>query len=170
MLQEQTANVSTESSGSMASRMANEFLTFRLGEEEYGIEILKVQEIRGYDSITQIANAPEFIKGVVNLRGIIVPIIDMRIKFRLGNANYDQFTVVIILNVAGRVMGIVVDGVSDVISLEAEQMRPTPGFGSVIDTEYIMGLGTVDERMLILIDIEKLMGSSDMGLIDQSIN
>lgn len=170
MLQEQTANMTTESSGSMASRMANEFLTFRLGGEEYGIEILKVQEIRGYDSITQIANAPEFIKGVVNLRGIIVPIIDMRIKFRLGNADYDQFTVVIILNVAGRVMGIVVDGVSDVISLEAEQMRPTPEFGSVIDTEYIMGLGTVDERMLILIDIEKLMGSSDMGLIDQSVN
>ncbi|PXW87755.1 purine-binding chemotaxis protein CheW [Nitrosomonas sp. Nm84] len=166
MLQEQTTNMTTEPSGSMA----NEFLTFRLGEEEYGIEILKVQEIRGYDSITQIANAPEFIKGVVNLRGIIVPIIDLRIKFRLGDASYDQFTVVIILNVAGRVMGIVVDGVSDVISLEADQMHPTPGFGSVIDTEYIMGLGTVDERMLILIDIEKLIGSSDMGLIDQSIN
>ncbi len=166
MLQEQTTSMATESTG----RMANEFLTFRLGGEEYGMEILKVQEIRGYDSITQIANAPEFIKGVVNLRGIIVPIIDMRIKFRLGKANYDQFTVVIILNVAGRVMGIVVDGVSDVISLEADQMRPTPGFGSVIDTEYIMGLGTVDERMLILIDIEKLMGSDDMGLIDQSIN
>ena len=170
MLHKQTKNMATESSGSMVSGMANEFLTFRLGGEEYGIEILKVQEIRGYDSITQIANAPEFIKGVVNLRGIIVPIIDMRIKFRLGNADYDQFTVVIILNVAGRVMGIVVDGVSDVISLEAEQMRPTPGFGSVIDTEHIMGLGTVDERMLILIDIEKLMGSSDMGLIEQSIN
>ena len=150
--------------------MANEFLTFRLGGEEYGIEILKVQEIRGYDSITKIANAPEFIKGVVNLRGIIVPIVDMRIKFRLGNADYDQFTVVIILNVAGRVMGIVVDGVSDVLTLEAEQIRPTPGLGSVIDTEYIMGLGTVEERMLILIDIEKLMGSSEMGLIEQSIN
>jgi purine-binding chemotaxis protein CheW len=170
MLQEQTKSAVAESSGSMVDRMTSEFLTFRLGNEEYGIEILKVQEIRGYDSITQIANAPEFIKGVVNLRGIIVPIIDMRIKFRLGNANYDQFTVVIILNVAGRVMGIVVDGVSDVISLEAGQMRPTPGFGSVIDTEYIMGLGTVDERMLILIDIEKLMGSGDMGLIDRNIN
>lgn len=170
MSQEQAVVTATGSSGSIASHMANEFLTFRLGGEEYGIEILKVQEIRGYDSITQIANAPDFIKGVVNLRGIIVPIIDMRIKFRLGNADYDQFTVVIILNVAGRVMGIVVDGVSDVISLEADQMRPTPGFGSVIDTEYIMGLGTVDERMLILIDIEKLMASSDMGLIDQSIN
>lgn len=170
MSQEQGIVAATGSSSSITSHMANEFLTFRLGGEEYGIEILKVQEIRGYDSITQIANAPDFIKGVVNLRGIIVPIIDMRIKFRLGNADYDQFTVVIILNVAGRVMGIVVDGVSDVISLEAEQMHPTPGFGSVIDTEYIMGLGTVDERMLILIDIEKLMASSDMGLIDQSIN
>ena len=170
MSQEQVARLVTESPGPITSHMANEFLTFRLGGEEYGIEILKVQEIRGYDSVTQIANAPEFIKGVVNLRGIIVPIIDMRIKFRLGNADYDQFTVVIILNVAGRIMGIVVDGVSDVLTLEAEQMRPTPGFGSVIDTEYIMGLGTVDERMLILIDIEKLMGSSDMGLIEQSIN
>ena len=170
MSQEQTVSLVAESSGPVTSHMANEFLTFRLGGEEYGIEILKVQEIRGYDSITQIANAPELIKGVVNLRGIIVPIIDMRIKFRLGTADYDQFTVVIILNVAGRVMGIVVDGVSDVLTLEAEQMRPTPGFGSVIDTEYIMGLGTVEERMLILIDIEKLMGSSDMGLIEQTIN
>ncbi|MBL8498322.1 chemotaxis protein CheW [Nitrosomonas sp. JL21] len=160
----------TESIASAAGRTMNEFLTFRLGSEEYGIEILKVQEIRGYDAITQIANAPDFIKGVVNLRGIIVPIADMRIKFRLGKADYDQFTVVIILNVAGRVMGIVVDGVSDVITLEAEQMRPTPGMGSVIDTEYIMGLGTVDERMLILIDIEKLMVSSNMGLIEHSIN
>ena len=170
MQQEQVANKVTESPSSVISQMANEFLTFRLGSEEYGIEILKVQEIRGYDAITQIANAPEFIKGVVNLRGIIVPIIDMRIKFRLGTADYDQFTVVIILNVAGRVMGIVVDGVSDVLTLESEQMRPTPEFGSVIDTEYIMGLGTVEERMLILIDIEKLMGSSEMGLIDQTIN
>ena len=170
MLQEQTMTTIAASASSTTSQGVNEFLTFRLGKEEYGIEILKVQEIRGYDSITQIANAPEFIKGVVNLRGIIVPIIDMRIKFRLGNADYDQFTVVIILNVSGRVMGIVVDGVSDVISLGADQMRPTPGFGSVIDTEYIMGLGTVDERMLILIDIEKLMSSSDMGLIEKSIN
>lgn len=170
MLQEQTAFKTAASTESVLSRIANEFLTFRLGGEEYGIEILKVQEIRGYDAITQIANAPDFIKGVVNLRGIIVPIVDMRIKFRMGKADYDQFTVVIILNVAGRVMGIVVDGVSDVITLEEEQMRPTPGLGSVIDTEYIMGLGVVDERMLILINIEKLMGSSDMGLIDQSIN
>lgn len=170
MSQEQMALTTANQINPQTSHMADEFLTFRLGNEEYGIEILKVQEIRGYDAITQIANAPEFIKGVVNLRGIIVPIIDMRIKFRLGIVDYNQFTVVIILNVAGRVMGIVVDGVSDVITLNAEQMRPAPGLGSVIDTEYIMGLGTVDERMLILIDIEKLMSSSDMGLIEQTIN
>ncbi len=170
MLHEHTANKTAGTAGMDAGPLTNEFLTFRLGGEEYGIEILKVQEIRGYDAITHIANAPDFIKGVVNLRGIIVPIADMRIKFRLGKADYDQFTVVIILNVAGRVMGIVVDGVSDVITLDAEQMRPTPGMGSVIDTEYIMGLGTVDERMLILIDIEKLMMSNHMGLIEHSIN
>lgn len=148
------------------ANIAQEFLTFRLGNEEYGIEILKVQEIRGYDTITQIANAPEFIKGVVNLRGIIVPIIDMRIKFNLGEATYDRFTVVIILNLSGRVVGIVVDGVSDVIGLDTEQVRPTPEFGGVLNTEYIMGLGTVDDRMLILLDIEKLMSSTDMGLHD----
>ena len=148
------------------ANIAQEFLTFRLGNEEYGIEILKVQEIRGYDTITQIANAPEFIKGVVNLRGIIVPIIDMRIKFNLGEATYDRFTVVIILNLSGRVVGIVVDGVSDVIGLDVEQVRPTPEFGGVLNTEYIMGLGTVDDRMLILLDIEKLMSSTDMGLHD----
>ena len=167
---ERAIGKATESPGSIINQMVNEFLTFRLGSEEYGIEILKVQEIRGYDAITQIANAPDFIKGVVNLRGIIVPIIDMRIKFRLGSATYDQFTVVIILNVAGRVMGIVVDGVSDVINLQAEQIRPAPELGSVIDTEYITGLGTVDERMLILIDIENLMSCSDLGLIAQSVN
>ena len=170
MLHEHTADKTAGSAGMDTNPVTNEFLTFRLGGEEYGIEILKVQEIRGYDAITHIANAPDFIKGVVNLRGIIVPIADMRIKFRLGKADYDQFTVVIILNVAGRVMGIVVDGVSDVITLSTEQMRPTPGMGSVIDTDYIMGLGTVDERMLILIDIEKLMMSSHMGLIEHSIN
>ncbi len=150
--------------------VANEFLTFRLGGEEYGIEILKVQEIRGYDSITHIANSPDYIKGVINLRGIIVPIIDMRIKFNLAHAAYDQFTVVIILTVAGRVMGVVVDGVSDVITLADDQIRQTPGLGSAIETQYIMGLGTVDERMLILIDIEKLMSGSDIGLATHNIN
>lgn len=150
MLQEQAVNIVSESSGPVTSLMADEFLTFRLGDEEYRIEILKVQETCGYDCITQIANVPEFIKGIVNLHGVIVPVIDMRIKFRPGTADNDQLTVVIFLNVAGRGMGIVVDGVSDVLTLEAEQMRPIPEFGSFINTEYIMGLGTVEEQKLIL--------------------
>ena len=145
---------------------AQEFLSFTLGSEEYGVDILKVQEIRGYEKPTGIANAPAYIKGVVNLRGTIVPIVDMRLKFNLGEPTYDQFTVVIILNVAGRVVGIVVDGVSDVIALTAEQIRPAPAFSSTFDTRYIVGLGTVDERMLILVDIDKLMSSGDMGLMD----
>jgi len=144
-----------------------EFLTFTLGKEEYGIDILKVQEIRGYDAVTTIANTPEFIKGVINLRGIIVPIVDMRIKFKLENVTYDQLTVVIILNLASRVVGMVVDGVSDVIALTAEQIKIAPQFGATLDTQYLMGLGTVDERMLILVDIEKLMSSSDMELVDK---
>ena len=143
-----------------------EFLTFTLGTEEYGIEILKVQEIRSYEQVTKIANSPDFIKGVVNLRGTIVPIVDMRIKFSLGNADYTEFTVVIILNVAGRVVGMVVDSVSDVIALAGEQIRPAPDFSSSLDVAYITGLGTVDQRMLILVDIEKLMSGSDMALVD----
>jgi purine-binding chemotaxis protein CheW len=143
-----------------------ELLTFTLGREEYGMDILKVQEIRGYDAVTTIANAPEFIKGVINLRGIIVPIVDMRIKFRLGNVTYNELTVVIILNVASRVVGIVVDGVSDVIALTADQIKPAPEFSSSMDTQYITGLGTVDDRMIIVVDIEKLMTSRDMDLVE----
>jgi purine-binding chemotaxis protein CheW len=144
-----------------------EFLAFTLGQEEYGIDILRVQEIRGYEPVTRIANAPEFIKGVVNLRGIIVPVVDMRIKFNLGSATYDQFTVVIILNIAGRVVGMVVDSVSDVMTLSPEQIRPAPEIGTVFDTDYLIGLGTIGERMLILVDIDKLMSSSEMGLIEK---
>src|SRR6476659_5071869 len=149
-------------------RATNEYLTFTLGAEEYGVEILKVQEIRGYEAVTKIANAPAFIKGVSNLRGTIVPIVDMRIKFNLGEAEYNQFTVVIILNVAGRIVGMVVDSVSDVIELKPEQIRPAPDFSSSFDTKYITGLGTVDERMLILMDIERLMSASDMALMEQA--
>jgi purine-binding chemotaxis protein CheW len=152
--------------GTTAAGEGRELLTFTLGSEEYGIDILKVQEIRGYDAVTAIANAPEFIKGVINLRGIIVPIVDMRIKFKLGMIEYDQFTVVIILNIARRVVGIVVDGVSDVITLTADQLKPAPEFSSTMGTQYIMGLGTVDERMIIVLDIEKLMISSDMELVE----
>ncbi|MES2367451.1 MAG: chemotaxis protein CheW [Pseudomonadota bacterium] len=146
----------------------NEFLAFTLGNEEYGIDILKVQEIRGYEPVTRIANAPDFIKGVVNLRGIIVPIVDMRIKFDLGEPVYDQFTVVIILNIAGRVMGMVVDSVSDVTTLSPEQIKAAPEMGTTFDTDYLIGLGTLGERMLILVDIDKLMSSAEMGLIEEA--
>jgi purine-binding chemotaxis protein CheW len=144
-----------------------EFLAFHLGGEQYGVDIQKVQELRGYDAVTRIANAPEFVKGVVNLRGIIVPIVDMRIKFNLGTPVYDQFTVVIILNVAGRVMGMVVDSVADVITLAPEQIKPAPQMGVAMDTDYLIGLGAHDDRMLILVDIDKLMLSDDLGNIDQ---
>lgn len=158
------------SAGHAVEGDSRELLTFTLGSEEYGIDILKVQEIRGYDAVTTIANTPGFIKGVINLRGIIVPIVDMRIKFHLGKVEYDQFTVVIILNVAKRVVGIVVDGVSDVIALTPDQLKPAPEFSAALDTQYIMGLGTADERMIIVIDIEKLMTGRDMELIDEASN
>ncbi len=155
-----------------AAARVNEFLTFKLGGEEYGIDILKVQEIRGYEAVTRIANAPAFIKGVVNLRGVIVPIVDLRVKFGLGDARYDAFTVVIILNVAGRVVGAVVDSVSDVLELDEKQIKPAPEFNSLLDAGYITGLGTVEsgegERLLILVDIERLMSSPDMGLLERA--
>ena len=144
---------------------AREYLTFRLDQEEYGLDILKVQEIRGYESPTRIANAPSFIKGVVNLRGTIVPIVDMRLKFNCSQAKYDSFTVVIILNLRQRVVGIVVDSVSDVMEIAADSIRAAPDIESVIDSSCILGLGSVGERMLILLDIEKLMSSADMGLV-----
>ncbi len=149
-----------------ASSTHSEFLAFKLGQEEYGIDILKVQEIRGYENVTRIANSPEYIKGVVNLRGTIVPIIDMRIKLNLGEPSYDEFTVVIVLNIGQRIVGMVVDSVSDVITLSPEQIKPAPSVGSALETDYLIGLGTIDERMLILVDIDRLMQSSDMGLID----
>lgn len=149
-------------------QVACEYLTFTLGSEEYAIDILKVQEIRGYEPPTLIANAPPFIKGVINLRGIIVPIVDLRIKFKLGKVEYTPFTVVVILNVAGRVIGVVVDSVSDVISLTGTQIRPAPDFSGSFDTKYILGLAAVDSRMMIVTDIERLMSSADMELIDNA--
>ncbi len=146
-----------------------EYLTFTLGKEEYGMEILKVQEIRGYDAVTAIANTPAFIKGVVNLRGIIVPIVDLRIKFNLGNVDYNETTVVIILNLSHRVVGVVVDSVSDVLTLTLEQIKAAPSLSASLDTKYITGLGTIDQRMLILVDIEKLMSSRDIELMDETV-
>ena len=146
---------------------SEEFLIFKVGSEEYAVDILSVQEIRGYDSVTALANTPDFIKGVINLRGVIVPIVDLRIKFSVGVVEYTPFTVVIILNIGGRVVGMVVDAVSDVIALQPEQIRPAPDFASSVDTAYIMGLGALGERMLIVVDIERLMLSSEMALVDE---
>jgi len=165
MVQEKSAAGSDAEDGAFAQ----EYLTFTLGPEEYAIDILKVQEIRGYENPTTIANAPEFLKGVINLRGTIVPIVDLRIKFNVGKADYTPFTVVIILNIAGRVVGIVVDSVSDVTMLRSDQIRPAPEFAATVDTKYIKGLGTLNERMLIVIDIERLMISQEMALVDEAV-
>ena len=151
-----------------AAMQGGEFLTFRLGTEEYGIDILKVQEIRSYEQPTRIANAPSFIKGVVNLRGVIVPIVDLRLKLGCETAEYNGFTVVIVLNVKGRVVGAVVDSVSDVLALDAGSIKPAPEMSSSMDTAFITGIGTVADRMLILMDIEGLMASDGMGLLNSS--
>lgn len=165
-----SAEVANNKPSATIKSAAGEYLTFVLGEEEYGIEILKVQEIRGYDAVTPIANTPTFIKGVVNLRGKIVPIVDLRIKFNLGKVGYDEFTVVIILNLSGRVVGIVVDGVSDVMALKDDQLREVPSLVTSIDTKYIVGLATVEQQMLILVDIEQLMSSQEMALLDVAVH
>ena len=159
-----TGGIGGAQRGAVDNEQLREFLSFRLGAEEYGIEILKVQEIRGWEQPTSIANTPAFIKGVINLRGVIVPIIDLRLKFNLEQASYDSFTVVIVLNIGRQVVGVVVDGVSDVITLAPEQLHPVPEFHSTIDSDHVLAIGSVENRMLILLDIEKLMGSADMGL------
>jgi purine-binding chemotaxis protein CheW len=157
------------SGAARAQAASGEFLTFRLGQEEYGIDILRVQEIRSYEPPTRIANAPEFIKGVVNLRGVIVPIIDLRLKLGCASHEINDFTVVIVLNVRGRVIGAVVDSVSDVLELGGEQIKPAPELSTQVDAGFITGIGTVKNgdalRMLILMDIEGLMSSAEMGLI-----
>ncbi len=165
-----------QTAGSAAGHRSQggEFLTFRLGAEEYGIDILRVQEIRSYEQPTRIANAPSLMKGVVNLRGVIVPIIDLRLKLGCDSAEYNTFTVVVVLNVKGRVVGAVVDSVSDVLELNKDQIKPAPELNSSVDAGFITGIGTVrsgqgeqaSERMLILMDIEGLMSSADMGLIN----
>ncbi|PKO64465.1 MAG: chemotaxis protein CheW [Betaproteobacteria bacterium HGW-Betaproteobacteria-16] len=157
-----------DSARAAAQKAAAEFLTFRLGAEEYGIDILRVQEIRSYEEPTRIANAPHFIKGVVNLRGVIVPVVDLRIKLGCEKVEYNGFTVVIVLNVRGRVVGAVVDSVSDVLELAGDLIKPAPEMNTTVDTGFITGIASVGERMLILMDIEALMSSADMGLMDTS--
>ena len=167
-----SASTASETRAVQAATMQGvprEVLSFKLGSEEYGIDILRVQEIRGFEPPTRIANAPHFVKGVINLRGVIVPIVDMRLRFNLSDAQYNSFTVVIVMNIAGRTMGIVVDSVSDVLELAPDQIKAAPEFNGSIDSRHILGLGTLktgeDERMLILMDIEKMMLSPDMGLV-----
>lgn len=149
------------------ANVAQEYLIFTLGTEEYGIEILKVQEIRGYDRVTRIANSPEFISGVTNLRGIVVPIIDLRVKFQLNSAEFNENTATIILNLCDRVVGIVVDGVSDVLALNLDQIKPAPDFTTTLSTKYLLGLGALDNRMLILVDIENFLNSEEMEIVDR---
>ena len=161
-----SASASPSRAGAPEVTALREFLAFKLGDEEYGIDILRVQEIRSYEQPTRIASAPAFIKGVVNLRGVIVPIVDMRLKFNLASASYDSFTVVIVLNIGSRIVGMVVDAVSDVITLTPEQLRPVPEFNSAIAADHLLAVGSIDERMLILIDIEKLMSAAEMGLVN----
>ncbi len=165
MVQDQLGNSKKGGDGEEGGR-TQEYLTFTLGAEEYAMDILKVQEIRCYEKPTTIANAPEYMKGVINLRGHIVPIIDLRIKFNVGKAEYTVFTVVIILNLGTRVVGIVVDSVSDVTMLRPDQISPSPEFDATVNTKYIKGLGSLDERMLIIVDIERLMLSGEMALVD----
>ena len=170
MIKEAThiARQSAERSATAAKGAKGEFLTFRLGGEEYGIDILRVQEIRSYEQPTRIANTPEFLRGVVNLRGVIVPIVDLRLKLGCG-ADFNAFTVVIVLNVKGRVIGAVVDSVSDVCELGGDAIKPTPMMNSHVDMSFITGIANVGERMLILMDIEALMSASDMGLIESAV-
>ncbi|UUA72790.1 chemotaxis protein CheW [Cellvibrio sp. QJXJ] len=153
-------------SQSISASTVQEFLTFSLGDENYAIDILTVKEIRGYESVTKIANAPPFIKGVINLRGDIVPIVDLRIKFNVGQVTYDEFTIVIVLHIRSRIVGIVVDGVSDVVGLSKEQLRPPPDFGVAFNSRYLLGLASVDEQMIILVDINELISSEELGLFD----
>lgn len=146
------------------SSLPNEYLSFRLGTVEYGIDILKVQEIRGYEQPTGIANAPDYLKGVLNLRGTIVPVMDLRVKLGMQQANFDNLTVTVILNLDKGPVGLVVDAVSDVIALVPEQIRPTPHFDGDVHADHILGLGTLgepgQERMLLLLDIEKLLAQA----------
>ncbi len=166
------------SAGLQLHQGLREFLSFKLGDEEYGIDILRVQEIRGYEQPTRIANAANFVKGVVNLRGVIVPIVDMRIRFGLAEVQYNGTTVTIVLNINGRTVGMVVDSVSDVLELDAAQIKAAPELNCAIDANFITGIGTAKsaqgqsegegdaERMLILMDIQGLMQSAEMGLMD----
>lgn len=154
----------TSSAQKTADVEVGEFLTFKLGKEEYGIDILRVQEVRFFEAPTHIANAPAHVLGVQNMRGVIVPIIDMRLRIGVADARYDNRTVIIVLNINNYVVGVVVDAVTDVVRLKSEQLRPAPEFNSLLTSDHLMAIGVLDDRMLILVDIEKLMTDVEAGL------
>jgi len=160
----------TRSGGPAATADSSQYLTLRLGKEEYAIDILRVQEIRSYEEPTRMVNAPSFIKGVVNLRGVIVPIVDLRMKLNLDQVEYNDFTVVIILNVRGTVIGAVVDSVSDVVTLAADMIKPAPQFDTTLDARFITGLANVGERMLIVMNMEALMSNAEMGMLASAMS
>jgi purine-binding chemotaxis protein CheW len=144
--------------------LSGQYLTLRLGQEEYAIDILRVQEIRSYEEPTKMVNSPSFVKGVVNLRGVIVPIVDLRLKLNTATADYTEFTVVIILNIRGTVIGAVVDGVSDVVTLTSDIIKPAPQFDSGIEARFVMGLANLGDRMLIVMNMESLLSNAELGM------
>jgi len=153
------------------SNLANKYLTFVLATEEYAVDILRVQEIKGWSKVTTIPNTPSYICGVINLRGTIVPIIDLRVRFNLDHLEHGQMTVVVVVKVLSlhgkeRTMGVVVDAVSDVYDVAETEIKPPPDFGSVISTEFIRGLATVDDKMVIVLDIDKLLNSKELAIVD----
>ena len=150
------------------AQVQREVLVFVLGSEEYAVDILKVQEIRGYDKVTPIPRAPAFLKGIVNLRGTIVPVIDLRVKFGLADPRYDATTVMIVLRIGPRVIGVVVDGVSDTLGLAAGDVKPAPSMGALVDTSYLGGLAAKDGRMILLLDIERFLSGAELNLLAQA--
>lgn len=143
-----------------------EYLAFSLGGEEYVVDILKVQEIRTYEGVTRIANVPAFIKGVMNLRGTVVPVVDLRLRFNVGKGEYNASTIVIVINLGKRTIGMVVDGVSDVVVLKPADLRPAPEIAGVLRAEHLQGVAILGPRLLIVIDIDGLMSSREMGLLE----
>jgi purine-binding chemotaxis protein CheW len=152
----------TEKPKSMVN--ASQFLTFSLGEEEYGIELLKVQEIKGYSAITPIPNSPAHIKGVMNLRGAVIPIVDLRIRFGMEAVNYTKFHVIIVINVGTKVMGLLVDAVSDVLTVAPDDIRPAPDFGTHADTRFISGMASAGDKVAVLLELETLLREADLAV------
>ncbi len=157
-----------------SDKQFKELLTFFLAGEEYGVDILRVQEIKGWDSVTSIPNTPDYIRGVINIRGSIVPIIDMRLRFNLEMKEYTPTTVVIVLNVvnsgkANRTMGVVVDAVSDVYNVPVDDVKASPDFGTAVDTEFVRGLATIDEKMIIVLDIDHMLNAAELAVVDQIV-